>query len=73
MSATIITPDHLKQFKEEGFFILEKVISPEQLETIRGECSKFIQEIDKEHAAYTQQQNGDKQDNKWYGTRQFNN
>lgn len=54
--STVITPDHIRQFKEEGFFILEKVISPEDLASLRSECGKFIKEFDDEYAAHMAKQ-----------------
>jgi ectoine hydroxylase-related dioxygenase (phytanoyl-CoA dioxygenase family) len=44
----VITEEQKKQYNEEGFFILENVIPPEELETIRKECNELITEQDKE-------------------------
>jgi ectoine hydroxylase-related dioxygenase (phytanoyl-CoA dioxygenase family) len=45
---TPISPEHVRQFREEGFFILENVISPSDLETLQGECQRLIEERDRE-------------------------
>ncbi|MBV7328426.1 hypothetical protein KFU94_09230 [Chloroflexi bacterium TSY] len=38
----IITPEHVQQFHEEGYCILENVIPSHLLENLRSECSRFI-------------------------------
>ena len=38
----IITDQQIKQYHEEGYFILEKAIPDEHLEILRNECSYFI-------------------------------
>ncbi|MEA2246068.1 MAG: hypothetical protein QOH46_597 [Solirubrobacteraceae bacterium] len=43
-----ITPDHGRQFQEEGFFVLECAVPPGDLATLRGECRRFIDERDRE-------------------------
>jgi len=45
---TPIAPQHVRHFRDEGFFILEKVVSPSDLETLRGECQRLIEERDRE-------------------------
>jgi ectoine hydroxylase-related dioxygenase (phytanoyl-CoA dioxygenase family) len=45
---TPIAPEHVRQFRDEGFFILEKVVSQSDLETLRGECQRLIDERDRE-------------------------
>jgi ectoine hydroxylase-related dioxygenase (phytanoyl-CoA dioxygenase family) len=45
---TRIAPEHVRQFRDEGFFILEQVVSPSDLETLRGECQRLIEERDRE-------------------------
>lgn len=45
---TLVTEDHVRAFREEGFFILEEVIPEEQLESLRSECERFIREKDAE-------------------------
>jgi ectoine hydroxylase-related dioxygenase (phytanoyl-CoA dioxygenase family) len=48
VSASSITSEHVRQFRDEGFFILEQVVSPSDLETLRGECQRLIDERDRE-------------------------
>jgi ectoine hydroxylase-related dioxygenase (phytanoyl-CoA dioxygenase family) len=43
-----ITDEQKKQYEEQGFFILEKVIPEEELEVIRKECGELIAEQEKE-------------------------
>ncbi|MFQ5776682.1 MAG: phytanoyl-CoA dioxygenase family protein [Terriglobia bacterium] len=38
----IVTAEHAKQFDEQGYFVLEKAMSHEQLEGLRNECQRFI-------------------------------
>ena len=48
VAAAAITPDHARQFREEGCFILERVVPTRDLEMLRGECRRFIDERDRE-------------------------
>jgi len=48
VSALHITPEHSRQFREEGFFVLEGALPTGDLETLRGECQRFIDERDRE-------------------------
>jgi ectoine hydroxylase-related dioxygenase (phytanoyl-CoA dioxygenase family) len=48
VSALRITPEHARQFHEEGFFILKGTMPPGDLDTLRGECQRFIDERDRE-------------------------
>jgi ectoine hydroxylase-related dioxygenase (phytanoyl-CoA dioxygenase family) len=48
VSAPPITSEHARQFREEGFFVLEAIVSPGDLDTLRGECQRFIDERDRE-------------------------
>jgi ectoine hydroxylase-related dioxygenase (phytanoyl-CoA dioxygenase family) len=50
MSSCTITPEQVKQFQEEGYFILERVIPEAQLDALRRECGKFIHEFDEFYA-----------------------
>jgi len=43
-----ITPEHVGQFREEGFFVLESVLPASELEALRSECRRFIDERDRE-------------------------
>jgi ectoine hydroxylase-related dioxygenase (phytanoyl-CoA dioxygenase family) len=40
--------DLRRRFTDEGFFVLENVVPPEDVETLRGECQRFIDERDRE-------------------------
>jgi len=40
--------EHLRRFRDEGFFILEKVVPPHDLQALRGECQRFIDQRDAE-------------------------
>lgn len=44
----VITEEQKKQYREEGYFILENVIPENELELIRNECNSLIAEQDKE-------------------------
>lgn len=46
--SSLITPEFIQQFKEEGFFILEGVLSEALLDSLRNECMAFINSIDRE-------------------------
>jgi ectoine hydroxylase-related dioxygenase (phytanoyl-CoA dioxygenase family) len=38
----VITSEHARQFREEGFFVLTGIVPPGDLDTLRGECQRFI-------------------------------
>ncbi len=46
-----VTADHLRQFREEGFFILKNVIPAAQLAALKDECNRLIGERDAVMAA----------------------
>jgi len=48
VSALRITSEHARQYREEGFFVLEGIVSPGDLDTLRSECQRFIDERDRE-------------------------
>jgi len=48
VSAPRITSEHARQFREEGFFVLQDAVAPGDLDTLRGECQRFIDERDRE-------------------------
>jgi ectoine hydroxylase-related dioxygenase (phytanoyl-CoA dioxygenase family) len=48
VSALRITSEHARQFREEGFFLLKGIVPPGDLDTLRGECQRFIDERDRE-------------------------
>ncbi|WOO39599.1 phytanoyl-CoA dioxygenase family protein [Rubellicoccus peritrichatus] len=41
----IVTDDMIRQFKEEGYFIIEKALAEEQIEAMRGELGGFMDAI----------------------------
>jgi ectoine hydroxylase-related dioxygenase (phytanoyl-CoA dioxygenase family) len=47
-SAVRITSEHERRFREEGFFVLEGILPPDDLDTLRRECQRFIDERDRE-------------------------
>jgi ectoine hydroxylase-related dioxygenase (phytanoyl-CoA dioxygenase family) len=48
VSALHITSEPARQFRAEGFFVLNRIVPPADLETLRGECQRFIDERDQE-------------------------
>jgi ectoine hydroxylase-related dioxygenase (phytanoyl-CoA dioxygenase family) len=44
----LISDPQRKQYREEGYFILERAIPPAQLEALRNECQRFIDVINAE-------------------------
>jgi ectoine hydroxylase-related dioxygenase (phytanoyl-CoA dioxygenase family) len=48
VSAPPTTSEHQRRFREEGFFVLEGAVPPGDLDTLRGECRRFIDERDRE-------------------------
>jgi ectoine hydroxylase-related dioxygenase (phytanoyl-CoA dioxygenase family) len=48
VSLPALTPGHASRFRDEGFFVLEDVLTEADLETLRGECQRFIDERDRE-------------------------
>src|SRR5688572_24922665 len=40
-----VSEEQRRQFREEGYFILERVIPEEQLEILRGEAQRFVDEV----------------------------
>jgi ectoine hydroxylase-related dioxygenase (phytanoyl-CoA dioxygenase family) len=43
-----VTAEHVRSFRDNGFFVLENVVSPHDLHALRGECQRFIDERDAE-------------------------
>ena len=43
-----ITADHARRFAEDGFFVLEDVLPPAELEVLRRECGRLVDERDRE-------------------------
>jgi ectoine hydroxylase-related dioxygenase (phytanoyl-CoA dioxygenase family) len=48
VSAAHITSEHARRFREEGFFVLDGILSPDDLDTLCGECQGAIDERDRE-------------------------
>ena len=44
----VITEAHKRQYRDEGYFILESVVPAEHLQAMRDECQRFIDEKDAE-------------------------
>jgi ectoine hydroxylase-related dioxygenase (phytanoyl-CoA dioxygenase family) len=45
---THITHEHSRQFQDEGFFVLGGIVPPGDLDTLRAECQRFVDERDRE-------------------------
>jgi ectoine hydroxylase-related dioxygenase (phytanoyl-CoA dioxygenase family) len=43
-----VTPEHVRQYHEDGYCIFERAIPTDQLEELRGECQHFIDVINAE-------------------------
>jgi Phytanoyl-CoA dioxygenase (PhyH) len=48
VSAPQITTEHVRRFRDEGFFVLESVLPHTELDLLRSECQRFIDERDRE-------------------------
>ncbi len=46
-----ITEEQKRQYREEGYFILEGVMSDQQMDDIKEEAARFMKRHDEEHAA----------------------
>jgi hypothetical protein len=44
----VVSDQQARQFREEGYFVLERVIPEGHLEALRSECQRFIDERDAE-------------------------
>ena len=44
----MITDDHVRAYREEGWFVLEGALDPGSLEVLRRECQRFMDERDAE-------------------------
>src|SRR3954464_9765160 len=44
----MLTSDQRQRFDEDGFFVLEDAVPPDDLATLRDECRRFIDERDRE-------------------------
>ncbi len=45
---TPITEQHIRDYREKGFFVLERVIPEHHLEMLRSECTRYIKMIEDE-------------------------
>jgi ectoine hydroxylase-related dioxygenase (phytanoyl-CoA dioxygenase family) len=43
-----ITPAHARRFRDEGWFVIERALAPTELETLRRECRRLVDERDAE-------------------------
>jgi ectoine hydroxylase-related dioxygenase (phytanoyl-CoA dioxygenase family) len=43
-----VTADEIRRFNDEGFFVLERVVADEDLDTLRSECQRCIDDRDRE-------------------------
>jgi ectoine hydroxylase-related dioxygenase (phytanoyl-CoA dioxygenase family) len=43
-----VAPEHVRRYRDKGFFVLESVVPRDDLETLRGECRRFVDERDRE-------------------------
>jgi ectoine hydroxylase-related dioxygenase (phytanoyl-CoA dioxygenase family) len=43
-SLSPVGADHARRFRDEGYFILENVVSPHDLQALRGECRRLVHE-----------------------------
>ena len=48
VSAPGVTVEHVRQFRDEGFFVLNGIVPPGDLDALRGECQRFVDERDRE-------------------------
>src|SRR5687768_11717365 len=47
-SITAITAEHTRRFAEDGFFVLDEVVPPAQLEILRRECGRLVDDRNRE-------------------------
>jgi ectoine hydroxylase-related dioxygenase (phytanoyl-CoA dioxygenase family) len=45
---TVITPEHARLFRDEGFFVLDRVVAPSDLAALRGQCQRLIDDRDRQ-------------------------
>ncbi|WP_406273983.1 phytanoyl-CoA dioxygenase family protein [Nocardia sp. NBC_00881] len=43
-----VTAEHIRLFRDEGFFVLENALDPHDLQALRDECQRFVDERDAE-------------------------
>ena len=66
MKDRLVSETQREQFRKEGYFILERVLSDHFLELLRGECQHFIDAKDAEMSAQGDEQQGITQKGKRY-------
>ena len=42
----LVTPGHIKQFQEEGYFALERAFSESEVEKLKVECGRYVEKKD---------------------------
>lgn len=47
----LITPEQIQQYRQDGYFILERAMTDEQLEGLRAECQRYIEKYEAEMEA----------------------
>jgi ectoine hydroxylase-related dioxygenase (phytanoyl-CoA dioxygenase family) len=67
VSVQHITSEHASRFREEGFFVFTRAVPLGDLDMLRGECQRFIDERDQE----MDRLGVDKLDLDWRGSRYF--
>jgi ectoine hydroxylase-related dioxygenase (phytanoyl-CoA dioxygenase family) len=64
---SIISESQIRQYREEGYFILERAISPPMLEMLKGECGAIIAKRNAEmDAAGVNELGSDIRDNRYF-------
>lgn len=48
IGSSAVTPRQSRQLRDEGFFVLESVVPPADVEALAGECQRFIDDRDRE-------------------------
>jgi ectoine hydroxylase-related dioxygenase (phytanoyl-CoA dioxygenase family) len=48
IGSSTVTPQQARQFRDEGFLILERVVPPYEVEALASECQRFIDARDEE-------------------------
>jgi ectoine hydroxylase-related dioxygenase (phytanoyl-CoA dioxygenase family) len=48
VSTPLVTSEHARQFREEGFFVLRDIVPPGDLDALRGECQRVIEARERE-------------------------
>jgi ectoine hydroxylase-related dioxygenase (phytanoyl-CoA dioxygenase family) len=47
-STSRVTAEHVRRFREDGYFVLDDVVPPHDLQALRDECQRFIDEREAE-------------------------